>query len=113
MLFLVDAQLPVSLAEWFRSKGVEATHVAELGMRYASDWQIWRYAEQNAAKGCAIVTKDEDFVFLIDNTAIDRRVVWVRIGNCSNRDLLVAFESAWPALEAGLLDGTRIIEIWK
>jgi predicted nuclease of predicted toxin-antitoxin system len=37
MRFLVDAQLPPALARWLTAKGHDAVHIADLGMRAASD----------------------------------------------------------------------------
>jgi predicted nuclease of predicted toxin-antitoxin system len=57
--FLVDAQLPPSLARWISSRDHEATHVFDVSMHTAGDAAIWEYA---AANGCVLLTKDEDFV---------------------------------------------------
>jgi predicted nuclease of predicted toxin-antitoxin system len=57
--FLVDAQLPPSLARWIPSRGHEATHVFDIAMHTAGDAAIWEYA---GANGCVLLTKDEDFV---------------------------------------------------
>lgn len=61
MLFLVDAQLPPSLAEALRDAGCEAVHVAELDLLGATDLQIWNEAVSRAA---VLVTKDRDFSLL-------------------------------------------------
>jgi predicted nuclease of predicted toxin-antitoxin system len=59
--FLIDNQLPVSLAGWLVSRGHEAFHGLSVGLAQAKDPQIWNYAAEHA---CVIVTKDEDFVRL-------------------------------------------------
>ena len=58
MKFLVDQQLPPTLARWLVEQGYEAQHVRELGMRQAPDQQIWDHA---LVAGAVIVTKDRDF----------------------------------------------------
>jgi predicted nuclease of predicted toxin-antitoxin system len=42
LLFLVDAQLPPALAEALRGAGLEAIHVADIGLVTATDRQIGR-----------------------------------------------------------------------
>jgi len=46
--FVVDQQLPATLACWFEERGFEAVHVRDLGMRDAPDRAIWRYAVESA-----------------------------------------------------------------
>ena len=58
MTFLVDAQLPPALARWLRDCGYSATAVREMGLREATDTQIWNAARES---GSEIITKDEDF----------------------------------------------------
>jgi predicted nuclease of predicted toxin-antitoxin system len=49
LLFLVDAQLPPSLAEALRQVGCQAVHLVDLGMLAATDEQIWDDAISRAA----------------------------------------------------------------
>lgn len=58
MRFLVDARLPPALARWLSSSGVEARHVADLGLLRAADGALWNLA---LADNLVIVTKDEEF----------------------------------------------------
>ena len=58
MTFVVDAQLPPALARVLRHCGCDAVAVREIGLRDATDSEIWHYAIQRQA---AIITKDEDF----------------------------------------------------
>lgn len=59
MKFLVDAQLPPSLAQWLRTNGSETLHVEDAGLRNAADQTIRDYALE---QGYILVTKDKDFV---------------------------------------------------
>jgi predicted nuclease of predicted toxin-antitoxin system len=47
--FVVDAQLPPALARLLREAGCDAFAVREIGLREASDAEIWRYAVQQQA----------------------------------------------------------------
>lgn len=109
MNFLVDAQLPIALARWLSSKGLEARHVFDLGLYHAPEAEIWHRAKEEAL---IIVTKDDDFRLLADRLErIPPQVVWVRLGNCRKQALLTAFESVLPQLRAALESGERIVEI--
>jgi predicted nuclease of predicted toxin-antitoxin system len=56
--FLVDNQLPGTLARWIETQGCRAEHVLTLQLAQSKDTPIWAYA---AATGAVIVSKDEDF----------------------------------------------------
>ncbi len=57
MYLLVDAQLPIRLAEWLRAKGLTAAHIDEVGLTGADDHRIWQYAAQISELPSIIVTK--------------------------------------------------------
>jgi predicted nuclease of predicted toxin-antitoxin system len=106
--FLIDAQLPPSLARHLVTSGHEATHVAELGMLSARDRDIW---EQAATTGAALITKDEDFVTMRALHSSGPSIVWVRIGNATNRLLLARFTAVLSAIVDALTRGETVIEI--
>jgi len=56
--FIIDAQLPASLAGDLKTIGHEAIAVRNVGLREAEDESIWDYANTHQM---VIVTKDEDF----------------------------------------------------
>ena len=108
MNFFVDAQLPPLLADWLRGKGHDAAALRDLGLRDATDPDIWRRAETD---GAIIVTKDEDFAAMAARTADGPQVLWVRTGNLLNRVLLRRFGSAWPQAEPLLAGGAKLVEL--
>lgn len=59
MKFLVDNQLPVSLARWISGRRHEAVHVMEMQLDEADDLVIW---ENAVREQMIIVSKDDDFV---------------------------------------------------
>lgn len=107
MKFLVDHQLPPSLAEFLRALGHEARHVRELGLKAEDDLTIWGQVE----KGFILISKDQDFFNLACRPGESGRLIWVRLGNCRNQPLLDAFEKFLPQILKSLADGSRIIEI--
>lgn len=58
MRFLVDANLPLSVAPQIRAFGHEATDVREIGLGTADDSVIAQHAREN---GLCLVTRDKDF----------------------------------------------------
>lgn len=106
--FLVDAQLPPSLADWLTLRGHESTHVTRIGLGAASDTSIWQHALRD---NVILVTKDDDFVQRSTLTDAAPIIVWVRLGNCRNTALISAFETALPAIESAIAAGDRIIEL--
>jgi predicted nuclease of predicted toxin-antitoxin system len=48
---------------------------------------IWQLARDH---GCLLVTKDEDFRRLSELRGAPPKVVWLRVGNCTTRDLCAA-----------------------
>jgi predicted nuclease of predicted toxin-antitoxin system len=106
--FLVDAQLPPALARALREAGYDAQAVREVGLREADDGAIWRHALIHRD---IIVTKDQDFAdrSLYDETA--PTIVWLRIGNTSNRSLLELLLPLWPEVASRVQSGEKVIEV--
>jgi predicted nuclease of predicted toxin-antitoxin system len=108
MRFLVDAQLPPALARFLQEQGHEAGHVEDVGLREAEDDDIWNHAVRH---GLVVITKDEDFVLLAAWKEPAPRIVWIRVGNCSNCGLLAWFKPLLLGVVERLEGGERVIEI--
>jgi predicted nuclease of predicted toxin-antitoxin system len=105
--FLVDAQLPPLLAAWLSKRGHEAFAVRDIGLRDADDLIIWNWA---ASEQAIVVTKDEDFSLLATKD-LGVVVLWIRLGNVSNRLLLQRLEASWTEIVGHLATGDRVVEI--
>ncbi len=108
MRFLVDAQLPPSLERWLGGHGHSATPVREAGLREADDGSIWNHAIDG---GWTIITKDEDFMERCLGNPAAPPVVWLRIGNCTNRVLFAWLEPLLPEILRQLESGQRLVEV--
>lgn len=104
----VDAQLPPALAAWLVEWGARARHISDLGLLSAPDTEIFAAARRAQA---VVVTKDEDFVRLLEAHGPPPRVVWVTLGNVRNHPLRAAFEHHWPAIHEQLAAGEPLIEL--
>ena len=108
MNLLGDEQLPPALAQWFCEQGCTAVHVREVGLAHGKDLPVWNKAVSLHA---AVVTKDEDFVEMTRFRKEKVPIVWLRIGNCTNRVLLSWFVPIWPAIRQRLESGELLIEV--
>ena len=108
MRFLIDAQLPPLLCQFFAQRGHDASHVFELFQYDALDEAIFDQGRETLS---IIVTKDEDFARPSDAMGMPPQIRWLRIGNCRNAALVETLSSAWLNIEAALDRGERIVEL--
>ena len=108
MHFLVDAQLPPGLADWLIEKGHPATHVNDIFLTAAEDTEIWDHAMES---GSIVISKDEDFAERVSRTTKGPVVLWLRIGNATNRNLFQWLEPRWDAITQLLSEGNQLIEV--
>ena len=109
MKLWLDAQLSPELAEWITEHfGYETVAVRDLGLRDASDVEIFKAAKQ---ANVILVTKDSDFSHLIQRLGAPPRVIWLRCGNTSNRELRRLFERSLHQAVTLLDQGEILIEI--
>ena len=108
MRFLVDAQLPPALVRLLEDAGHQCEHVADAGLRDADDPPIWAHA---TSCGAVIVNKDEDFANRKAARPGGPQVVWLRVGNCSNRSLRAWFAPLLPDIVDRLQRGEGLVEV--
>ena len=75
-------------------------HVSTIGMGSALDLEIWQYAYDH---GSMIVTKDADFSELGLLKGFPPKIIWIRRGNCSTRDIETLLRENYSAI-TGLSD---------
>ena len=86
MNFLVDAQLPIRLANWISAQGFDCKHVISLpNKEFSSDFEIIRIAtlEQRV-----VITKDSDFMKFRLIKGTPKKLIVVSTGNISNTHLI-------------------------
>jgi predicted nuclease of predicted toxin-antitoxin system len=109
VILWLDAQLPPALAEFLRTEfGLQAQAVRDLGLRDATDEQIFQ-AAQNA--GAVVVTKDSDFLTLLERRGAPPQVIWLTMGNCANASLMKVFRDNWSVAADLLRRGEPLVEI--
>lgn len=109
MTIWVDAHLPPVIATWITSTfGITALALRDIGLRDAEDPEIFEAAK---AQGVVFMTKDNDFVDLVDRLGAPPQIIWLTCGNTSNtrlREILSA--TLLEALEL-LQAGESLVEI--
>lgn len=84
MTLLLDQNLSPRLVEQLSGLYPGIAHVQSVGLDRAPDEIVWSYAKKN---NCIIVTKDSDFHERSVILGHPPKVVWIRRGNCSTRQI--------------------------
>jgi predicted nuclease of predicted toxin-antitoxin system len=109
MILWLDAQLPPSAAAWITATfGIEARAVRDLGLREAKDASIFQAARDAVA---VVMTKDSDFVEMLQRLGPPPKVLWVTCGNTSNARLREMLSRQLPVVVARLDGGESLVEI--
>lgn len=105
----VDAHLSPALATWIAAEfNHPSQSVRDLGLRHAKDKPIFEAARQASA---IMLTKDADFVELVERLGPPPQVIWLTCGNTSNAALRTILQSALPKALELLRQGERLVEI--
>lgn len=81
MKIWIDAQLSPAIAGWIQQYfGVEYTALRDLGLRDATDKEIFFAAKD---EDVIVMTKDRDFLNLLDQYGTPPKVIWITCGNTS------------------------------
>jgi predicted nuclease of predicted toxin-antitoxin system len=108
----IDAQLPPALVRALsQTAGLEARHVADENLLDATDTKIFAAARDGGVQ--VVITKDEDFLQLLDRHGPPPQIVWITCGNIRNAELLEIVLAAWPRVDALLRSGEPLVEIGR
>ena len=84
MKLLFDQNLSHKLTVHLADVYPGSTHVRNVGLKTADDPVVWDYAKQN---GFTVVSKDADFHQRSLVLGYPPKVIWIRLGNCSTREV--------------------------
>lgn len=109
MTIWVDAHLSPATATWISST-FRATALAlrDIGLRDAEDPEIFEAAK---AQGVIFMTKDSDFVDLVDRLGTPPQIIWLTCGNTSNARLQEILSATLPEALKLLQSGEALVEI--
>jgi predicted nuclease of predicted toxin-antitoxin system len=96
MKFLIDAQLPPSLKELFTSRGYDCIHTLDLEQRNDTPDGVINLISVSEQR--VLITKDSDFYesFLIRQ--MPYKLILVKLGNTSKRELLEFFHNKFDEI---------------
>ena len=89
MKLLLDQNLPRSLLRDLSKEFPESEHVISIGLDAVPDSEIYEFARDN---GYTILSKDSDFRQMSFLLGTPPKVVWIRIGNCTVKELSTLLE---------------------
>jgi predicted nuclease of predicted toxin-antitoxin system len=105
--FVCDVHITPKLLTQLRAKGHDGDHFIGIDWGRTADKDIWEYARMRDA---IVVSKDDDFARL----SISRpgpRVILVRLGNCTNEQLLRRFDKSLDEILSHFESGVRLVEL--
>ena len=109
MILWIDAQLSPALAPWLSQRfAVQAFSAEHLGFRNATDREIFRAARD---AGAVVMTKDSDFVELLEQHGPPPQVLWVTLGNTSNARMRQVLERTFERAVSLIEGGEPLVEI--
>ena len=111
MKLLLDANISWRLTSKLESIFGECTHVDLIGLDIpARDIDIWNYALENEY---IIVTKDNDFINLLEIKNFPPKVVLIKTGNNNSKSILELLINAKPMIEDLERNNYGLLEIVK
>lgn len=109
MKLLFDENLSEGLIERLGDLFPDSTHVRRVGLQSALDTEVWKYA---AANQLIIVSKDSDIHDLSLLYGEPPKVIWIRTGNCSTREVAMLLRSEFDLISRFALDsGSSLLVI--
>jgi predicted nuclease of predicted toxin-antitoxin system len=109
MTIWIDAHLSPTIAPWIsRTFNISAFALRDLGLRDAEDPEIF---EAGKAQKIIFMTKDSDFVDLVERLGSPPQIIWLTFGNTSNAQLKEILTATLPRALEILATGESLIEI--
>ena len=84
MRLLLDQNISRKLVHKLAPLYPDSVHVSEVGLDSAEDWAVWDYAADNSL---VVVSKDSHFSRRCLVLGHPPKVVWIRLGKCSTREI--------------------------
>lgn len=84
MKLLFDQNITFRVVNLLKNNLVNAMHVNDFDLQFATDREIWKFAKENQYH---MVTFDTDFYDLVTLYGFPPKIIWLRLGNTSSAHL--------------------------
>lgn len=109
MKIWLDAHLSPAIAKFLNEEFyVRAVSLRSVGLRDSEDEAIFMKAKE---ADVVFFTKDGDFVELLERFGSPPKIVWLRVGNTSNREMKRIFSSSFKSIVDLLGSGNDLVEV--
>ena len=110
MKIWIDAQLSPAIAAWINRtfEDISAESVRALGLRDATDPDIFEAARK---ADVIVMSKDDDFIQLIEQRGTPPKLIWITCGNTSNARMREILLTALLKAKELLESGENVVEI--
>lgn len=88
-MILIDKNLSYRIGSLLKSAYKGIRHVSDVHLDTSSDEDIWEYA---SSKQLHILTKDRDFNDLLQMKGFPPKIIWLRLGNASTKQIVARLE---------------------
>ena len=107
--FIVDTQLPPSLARFLSGKGFDAVHTTDFPQGHLlADKAIRNIAVD---EGRIIISKDSDFYDAYILKGTPPQVLFLQLGNIKNADLMAILDSNLIQITALFESGANLVQL--
>ena len=108
MKFIVDAQLPLQLAQWLVYKGYDAIHTLQLPEKNLSEDLVVIQVSMEQQR--IVISKDSDFYDYYILKGQPHKLLLITTGNIVNKELLNLFQNNFEQLMT-LLTIHQVVEM--
>ena len=110
MIIWIDAHLSPSLAAWINRnyRTIQAQSLSSLNLQQSDDQTVFYEARKADA---VIMSKDSDFLKLVEQHGIPPQILWVTCGNTSNARIREVLEKTLDKAAELLRSGEKVVEI--
>ena len=103
MILLFDQNISYRITKILIESFPEARHVSQVGLQDSTDTEIWEFAK---SKDYAIVTFDSDYYDLSIIKGCPPKIIWLRIGNLSTREIAILLEKDFELIRLFTTDNS-------
>lgn len=109
-MLLFDENISARAAEILRAVFPGSKHVKDFSLLESSDSDVWATAK---SEGLTVLSKDDDFLQRALLLGHPPKVIILKIGNCSTRDLITFLKDRSEAIRSFISDSPESLLVLK